>query len=227
MDPVKNRGRKNFLTCFNPVGADVKLPNCHSASPPSSDDESVSKRKNKPRQSFSGAVKAVLFKASSVKKSSRNKKSRENYSNRSIKDDLCSVNEKDGPEEIIRTNSNSSLFSSSSSVTTATSSLRSSSISRTSSVSLDLKLPINTNNNDNVQVVDRIRYSPITIGMCIFVVSLVALIIWGKIVAIMTCTSTWLYFLPGRGSQIFEEVVDSDEYKKRVIMEGLLERNRP
>lgn len=71
--------------------------------------------------------------------------------------------------------------------------------------------------------------------MCILLVCLVGLVFWGKVFAIATCTSTWLLFAPagrrghrlGRAeSPVNDVIVDSEEYKKRVIMGGLLERNR-
>ncbi|KAL9160151.1 hypothetical protein ABFS82_08G181400 [Erythranthe guttata] len=69
--------------------------------------------------------------------------------------------------------------------------------------------------------------------MCIFLVWLGALVFWGKVFAIVTCTSTWLFVYPGHRFQRVDSsvndvsnIVDSEEYKKRVVMEGLLERNR-
>ncbi|KAK4420695.1 hypothetical protein Salat_2020000 [Sesamum alatum] len=70
--------------------------------------------------------------------------------------------------------------------------------------------------------------------MCVFLACLIALVFWGKAFAIMTCTSTWLLFRPGchgrmgRANDSPEnDIFDTDEHKKRVIMKGLLERNRP
>ncbi|KAL7143257.1 hypothetical protein ABFS83_08G180100 [Erythranthe nasuta] len=69
--------------------------------------------------------------------------------------------------------------------------------------------------------------------MCIFLVCLGALVFWGKVFAIVTCTSTWLFVYPGHRFQRVDSpvndvsnIVDSEGYKKRVVMEGLLERNR-
>ncbi|KAL5070810.1 hypothetical protein RYX36_021697 [Vicia faba] len=81
-------------------------------------------------------------------------------------------------------------------------------------------------------------YDPI-VGMSVLVVTLVIMIFWGRFCAIL-CTSAWLYFIPRfRKSGVVnindeEEAkmklrndvdLDSEEYKKRVIMEGLLGRN--
>lgn len=86
----------------------------------------------------------------------------------------------------------------------------------------------------------RNSYDPI-IGMSVLVVTLVIMIFWGRFCAIL-CTSAWLYFIPRfRDSVVVvddddhhddakmksKNVVDldSEEYKKKVIMEGLLGRN--
>lgn len=69
-----------------------------------------------------------------------------------------------------------------------------------------------------------------TLEVCVLSVCLFALI-WGKVFAIVACTSAWLFLAPDRRSQKLRrgghyEVFDTEEYKKRVIMEGLLERDR-
>ncbi|XP_077220711.1 uncharacterized protein LOC143854565 [Tasmannia lanceolata] len=74
--------------------------------------------------------------------------------------------------------------------------------------------------------------------MSVLMVALAILLLWGRICAIL-CTSAWFYFITRRRTAT-EPVevagkkvdsgnpdIDSDEYKKKVIMEGLLERNRP
>ncbi|KAL8107593.1 hypothetical protein AgCh_024127 [Apium graveolens] len=76
------------------------------------------------------------------------------------------------------------------------------------------------------------------IGLSFIALSLLVLIVWGKVCAIL-CTSTWLLLMSARfkergivkksskcDDQLPGENVDSGEYKKRVIMEGLLDRNR-
>ncbi|XP_028807602.1 uncharacterized protein DDB_G0271670-like [Neltuma alba] len=73
-----------------------------------------------------------------------------------------------------------------------------------------------------------------TKALCyILVTSLLVLILWGKVFAII-CISFWLYLLPRRSElseppgpvKKEEEDFDTVEYKKKVIMEGLLDRNR-
>ncbi|OIT29032.1 PREDICTED: uncharacterized protein LOC109211903 [Nicotiana attenuata] len=74
------------------------------------------------------------------------------------------------------------------------------------------------------------------IGMSILMVTLLIMLFWGKLCAII-CTSAWFYFLPrfrpkneaivaGRNGGVAGDVdVNSDEYKKKVVLEGFLERN--
>ncbi|KAK2453753.1 hypothetical protein QL285_001392 [Trifolium repens] len=86
----------------------------------------------------------------------------------------------------------------------------------------------------------RNSYDPI-IGMSVLVVTLVIMIFWGRFCAIL-CTSAWLYFIPRFTNSVVVGVdnhddddakmksknvvdLDSEEYKKKVIMEGLLGRN--
>ncbi|OVA06775.1 hypothetical protein BVC80_8725g5 [Macleaya cordata] len=82
------------------------------------------------------------------------------------------------------------------------------------------------------------KYCCIT-RLSLLLFSLSVLIFWGKICAIL-CTSTWFYFVSTSRRDIEEEdeddespvmdkspeeIIQSKEYKKKVIMEGLLERN--
>ncbi|KAI3509903.1 hypothetical protein L1887_25428 [Cichorium endivia] len=69
---------------------------------------------------------------------------------------------------------------------------------------------------------------------CLFLLlSLVVLVIWGRLFSIL-CTSISFYFVPCRRLKRVNSVTnaaefldfDSDQYKKRVIMAGLLERTR-
>ncbi|TKY69094.1 hypothetical protein E2542_SST05358 [Spatholobus suberectus] len=82
----------------------------------------------------------------------------------------------------------------------------------------------------------RSSYDPV-VGMSVLVVTLVIMIFWGRLCAIL-CTSVWLYCTPRFRKSAAENDdedpqttksndvdLDSEEYKKRVIMEGLLERN--
>ncbi|MED6217455.1 hypothetical protein PIB30_017897 [Stylosanthes scabra] len=73
------------------------------------------------------------------------------------------------------------------------------------------------------------------VGMSIITVTLVIMVCWGRLCAIL-CTSAWLYYIPRfntstTASQNDDHVdldfdLDSEEYKKKVIMDGILHRNR-
>ncbi|CDP11010.1 unnamed protein product [Coffea canephora] len=76
------------------------------------------------------------------------------------------------------------------------------------------------------------------VGMSIILVTLTIMVVWGKLCAIL-CTSAWLYCFPlikaqkvepkvttRNGSKSFDLDINSEEYKKKVVLEGLLERNR-
>lgn len=67
-------------------------------------------------------------------------------------------------------------------------------------------------------------------GLFLLLISFSVMIFWGRVCAIL-CTSTWFYFVVRRVSDdeppesvINSPEIDTKEYKKRVIMEGLLER---
>ncbi|MFS8030928.1 hypothetical protein Hanom_Chr17g01539781 [Helianthus anomalus] len=75
------------------------------------------------------------------------------------------------------------------------------------------------------------------IGMSIILVILVILVLWGKLCAIL-CTSAWLFVAPrlvavGKRSAADKQRsesgknldLESEEYKKKVVLEGLLQRN--
>ncbi|XP_030547527.1 uncharacterized protein LOC115753154 [Rhodamnia argentea] len=74
------------------------------------------------------------------------------------------------------------------------------------------------------------------VGMSIILVTLVIMILWGRLCAIL-CTAVWFYFIPrlrsaterpvsSDGPNVNGPDLNSEEYKKRVVLEGLLERNR-
>lgn len=69
------------------------------------------------------------------------------------------------------------------------------------------------------------------VGMSIVVMTLMIMLLWGKLCAIL-CASAWFYFVPRLRSEddvknglIQREFnLDSEDYKKRVVLEGFLER---
>lgn len=77
------------------------------------------------------------------------------------------------------------------------------------------------------------KFDPL-IGMSIVILTLMILLIWGKLCAIL-CAAAWFYFVPLSRSE--EDDVknglipgefsyDSEEYKKKVVLEGFLQRKR-
>ncbi|KAM7487910.1 hypothetical protein LguiB_025394 [Lonicera macranthoides] len=82
------------------------------------------------------------------------------------------------------------------------------------------------------------KYEPV-VGMSIIMMTLIIMIVWGKLCAIL-CTCAWFYFLPRLKKSIDSNNVDvnnrtlksgetdinSEEYKKKVVLEGLLRRSR-
>ncbi|CAL0318530.1 unnamed protein product [Lupinus luteus] len=89
------------------------------------------------------------------------------------------------------------------------------------------------------------KYKPTTtsydsvVGISVVMVTMVMMIFWGRLCAIL-CTSAWLYFISRSRLNVTENGVkkklnnnldsdldlDSELYKKKVIMEGLLDRTR-
>lgn len=73
-------------------------------------------------------------------------------------------------------------------------------------------------------------------GMSILMVTLLIMLFWGKACAIV-CTCAWFYFLPRfrtKNEAVIAGKIDgvagdvdrsSEEYKKKVVLEGFLERN--
>ncbi|KAK3040287.1 hypothetical protein RJ639_028202 [Escallonia herrerae] len=202
----------------------------------------VTGSRTKPQRRLSRVLKAVFFEASLTKKLGIKRSGESSRSNGSlsIKSEKCSIltNEKTSQREFsesdgtLRTSSrsSSSLFSSSMNSTSYTSSITSSWRSLS-----DRRASFGSNSVEPKQVYaqgTKRGYYGSSTGLCLLVVCLLVLIFWGKICAII-CTSTWLFFAPRRLNRVdrLEIVVDSPdidsgEYKKRVIMEGLLERNR-
>lgn len=92
-------------------------------------------------------------------------------------------------------------------------------------------VPKKTGRDDNAMVVN--KFDPV-VGMSIIVVTLIIMFIWGRLCAIL-CTSAWLYFVPRlraiKNDDAATMKIDGDldlnsqEYKKRVVLEGFLERD--
>ncbi|KAL7087772.1 hypothetical protein ACP275_13G089200 [Erythranthe tilingii] len=215
MESLNNRWRRKVFACFTSPADEDAPP----ASPPPSSDDECGRRRKTSRQIFSGSLKAAFCKSPLVKKF-RTRKSKHPYNDQSS-----------APEEIFQYNSDrSSLFSSS--TVSCASSISSNSRSGSGRINESASLDLNqTSENLKMACSSKCRYSFAT-GMYVLLVCLVALVFGGKAFAIVTCTSTWLFFAPcggdgGRSVNSGGNVVEStEEYKKRVIMEGLLWRNR-
>ncbi|XWS51993.1 hypothetical protein CRYUN_Cryun11dG0029400 [Craigia yunnanensis] len=205
-----------------------------------------SSRKNKlGRRSFSRYVKAVLFDTSLMKKMRNQKLGKELYrTNNSDKSKPKNIFNSESLNNISLMNNNtsctednhsttSSTFSSSlwtTSVTTSSSSSTMASRCSSLSESVENSMQVKVGNYGNGK-----GCNGFNVGICSFVISLFVLVIWGKVCAIF-CTSTWLFFgyqwstiklVPSENITVdrhFPEI-DTELYKKKVIMEGLLERN--
>lgn len=117
----------------------------------------------------------------------------------------------------------SSLFTSS----TSTSSSPSSSCASSRSTLQKKQFPSfhKSKSVNNMQVYDNIKEKEIAlrynknVGTYSLLICLLVMIFCGKVFAIV-CTSTWLYFAP----RCFKRI-DSEEYKRNVIVEGFFERS--
>ncbi|KAJ9184110.1 hypothetical protein P3X46_007882 [Hevea brasiliensis] len=81
------------------------------------------------------------------------------------------------------------------------------------------------------------KFDPV-IGMSIVMITLIIMLLWGRLCAIL-CTSAWLYFIPRLAAKVKptpngtvknglvsgEPDFNPEEHKKRVVLEGFLERN--
>ena len=94
----------------------------------------------------------------------------------------------------------------------------------------------NTRQNDALLIIAQTKkkkqqqqLDPVLVGLSIIMVTLLIMLLWGQFCAIL-CTSAWCYFVPcfkkgNLNSQYQYYRYDSEEYKKKVILEGFLERN--
>ncbi|KAK4439879.1 hypothetical protein Salat_0322800 [Sesamum alatum] len=227
MDPVKQLRRSKCFACFRPVADD--------------DGHSPSSRKTSAHPGFSGSLKSVFLRTPLVRKF-RSKRCRRDScrsssnSSSKTKKSTSPTNKKSSYKPFSDDNEESfdrhSLFSSTppSSASSVTSDSRSVSGRTDGPASLDSRPTTTTNNRHTKRVGSKSSYN-IAAGMFVLLVCLVTLVFWGKAFAIVTCIWTWMFFAPsytseGGGGLVNGSVVDSEEYKKRVIMEGLLQRNR-
>ncbi|KAA8526882.1 hypothetical protein F0562_008889 [Nyssa sinensis] len=204
--------------------------------------------KKRSHRIFSRILKAVLFDTSLAKKNSKRKVGNNSQS------DLSAINNKietsmdekniekkwSDADEDCRMNSGRSSSPYTSSVTPSTSLCSScaSSITSNSRSLSESKRSFRANQIElkqlhrNTTTVKVGGYFGSNVGLCLLLICLFVLIFWGRLCAII-CTSTWLFVAPNRSNRVVSaekgvdwSEVDSEEHKKRVIMEGLLERNR-
>ncbi|KAK9266355.1 hypothetical protein L1049_023788 [Liquidambar formosana] len=230
---MKNVTRNKLLLCFRPVvmevdlesdgtvadkvftylavenkgGAKISTMESRDCSPVS--DETG--RRPTGKRGFSRVVKAILFQTS-LSKRARDRK---------VRQDSCGSKSSNLSTE---SNTNSIAFSSAASSSSSScpisesNSFRSDCISQKQSVDNQLKKTF-------------MDWSSFNFGLYLLLITLTVTILWGKLCAILF-TSMWLYFLPRRhvGKRRSENLmktpeIHSRDYRKRVIMGGLLERN--
>ncbi|KAK1380504.1 hypothetical protein POM88_027248 [Heracleum sosnowskyi] len=93
------------------------------------------------------------------------------------------------------------------------------------------------NGDDNVSAKNQNREALDSIvGMSVIVVVLVLMLSWGKLCAIL-CTAAWFYIIPRLRTAVDSNItannalesdvlnLNSDEHKKKVVLEGLLQRD--
>ncbi|KAI9187064.1 hypothetical protein LWI28_023976 [Acer negundo] len=198
-------------------------------------------------------MRAVMFETSLAKKIRKKKhKQKQWQSDKNENSIQPEYSEDENGRTISRNSSSSSHYSS---AITSSSSACSSSLSSDARqrYSDGIKLFRSNNSFDGKQKQDMNFHNqerrkgcsgPNNIGCCFLVISLFVLVFWGRVCAIV-CTSTWLFFVPQRwrssiingsssknvGSSsknvgdYANAKLHSEKYKKKIIMEGLLERN--
>ncbi|XP_051152108.1 uncharacterized protein LOC127266060 [Andrographis paniculata] len=220
---VKNRRKSKFLGCFTAGDEDgapaAKLFNGHGR-----------RKTRKKLKLHKLLVNAVFCKASFVKKFRHKKNSWgllqcrsnsstriKNHTNLSTKTQIEKTLLHDG----LSCNSSSNRYSLFSSSKSSFCSSLSSSSNSSSSFSNPTAVDRRANNPGTKSAC---RHNP---GICIVIICLAAVVLWGKACAIVVCTSACLLTAaePARTAAIWSNVAaESREYKKRVIMEGLLQR---
>ncbi|KAF5746016.1 hypothetical protein HS088_TW06G00181 [Tripterygium wilfordii] len=232
---MKDVSKNKFLPCFRPVvvdHVDLVLESKGAVEKDSMIKSSTLEGKKSenpmtvrpPKRKLSRAIKAVVFEMILAKRARDRRVSRENLRQSkqvssstnitvSDNDDASKNRVFDSPREI-KSNSGSSSswsFDSSSSL----------SISKS-----ELKIDVSKDRKSSYSIT-------LNSGIYLLLLSLTLTILWGKLCAILF-TTIWLYLLPRRRTRDGfrpETVItpstetESTEYKKKVIMEGLLERN--
>ncbi|KAF3443811.1 hypothetical protein FNV43_RR13501 [Rhamnella rubrinervis] len=192
------------------------------------------------KRNFSRVIKALFFEAILAKRArdrrgNRQDSSRSSSSNRSLSrsSDERSLNLSPSTSNVQELKTNlEHLHSSSTSTSSSSNSIPESKISsRNLSVSVRQKQRNSQNQDPAVKCCSGFNY-----GMYLLLISLTVTVLWGRLFGIVF-TSIWLYFLPcwyesnNRRPESERKCLSSTEretrdYKKRVIMGGLLQRNK-
>ncbi|KAK4778505.1 hypothetical protein SAY86_006033 [Trapa natans] len=212
-----------FFKCFLLTADDDEVSICHKAEADEGSASAVEKlpANKKGRRGFSATIKALLFQTSCQgKKSRKSKRSRDSDASSSFA----------GPSEVSDSTNgsnsmtDSSLFSSS----LSSDSSQHSSLSSSSSRNLPTSGSVMSGQKQHIMKGRRSRSCS---GIYALIVTLLALILWGKFCA-TTCTWTMLYATnhPTTGYPITNRasgcsVMDPIEYKNGVGLGGLLHRN--
>ncbi|XP_047966446.1 uncharacterized protein LOC125210875 [Salvia hispanica] len=199
MDATRNRGRGRFLACFRPLtldATDYDPPPLHSSPD----------RKKKLRRSLSATLKAVIFRTTLLKKS-RSENSRDEYADRRISfspfrgKGFIKSKKKNAwskpplaPDGGVWPSANASpLFSSDASQTSSVSSLSGSSPARSETDSVQGR--VSTDHFKPTTKRRAVKKCSYIMEICVLLMCLAALI-WGKVFAVVACTSAWLFIAP-------------------------------
>ncbi|XP_002525789.3 uncharacterized protein LOC8282933 [Ricinus communis] len=207
-------------------------------------DAAIARQNKKSKKKFLRAVKAVFFETSLAKKikkrtSTKKKKYSTGETISNVDKDLDLVKEKLLHQKLSKKFTGRNIVSyyapsvNSSSVCSSAPSLNNSKRFLERVISLGPSNPI-LENNIKKQENGKVHYGSNT-GLFLLLVTLTVLVLWGKVYAIL-CTSTWLFFVPNwsnvsgkkllKNGRVHSQSMDLEEYKKKIIMEGFLDRNR-
>ncbi|XP_065859910.1 uncharacterized protein [Euphorbia lathyris] len=216
----------------------LRMENIDTARIPPSSDAAAGHFKKKSRRKFVRLIKAVLFETSLANKIKKRAKKKKQIAN----GDSASINDKDTYPITATTLNKKFGKKNQGRIISGTPSIETSSISSSSCASSIASSSMRFPDTDITNLLEQQKqkneekgkgYYGINTGLCLILVALLVLVVWGKLFAIL-CTSAWLFFLPNwskgkmllKGRLKAEESMDREEYNKKIIMEGLLDRKR-
>ncbi|KAJ0983507.1 hypothetical protein J5N97_011762 [Dioscorea zingiberensis] len=236
MKLARSRSRNRVFLCFGAPASDdndeQKPESSTESSGPISDEEQAPSRRlrrSRPRRALTKVFRSAAFVSVLERiRSGRRTRSRSRAYDRS----LTGSSSRSVDDDDQRTDSTDRIFLSSSLSSSSSSSSSSSVLSSSAAPPLpppeckhrrrvaperyETRKPLSTREN----------YHPAT-GLCLFVISFCVLLSFGRLCAI-PWAATCLYFTPRRkyGGGSRPRACDVDVAKKRVVLEGLLERNQ-